>query len=388
MVFTKKKFFEIQFLNKNSNEFKEYYPKDNEVDTYIVGEKHESFIIKMRVNSGTIDDTKIYGTKLFLDGEEVKGMKTFKKYGRYFGFKCGGGVYKSFLFGAPSYSEEKTSEVNRKIGTIKIIFYTTFQLKSGKRNRQGRFHYQQREEKFLNNDKKLCFKSLQVLEGNTFDNGHTTRQRLKYRNDDNFQTFIDYEDDIDDIELNYADFYGLIALGEISSFNVNHLRYMPTLNLDYFLCGNAISTIIQYYNKNKEKTSDLLSMEIDDSLSIGIDKLEELYKSFAEHSLNLYYGIKYEGSLEKMITTEFPTRFGVNNGFVYILADEEGKEIMKLVQDQRLLKNEYIITPNEQKIINANNKERALRKVCPDVNISHSMNIDPSSIIDLRDYDD
>lgn len=50
-------------------------------------------------------DFAVYAPKLFIDGQEVAGFKTFPKVCNFHGFKMGNGVYKEFLFSEPPVIE-------------------------------------------------------------------------------------------------------------------------------------------------------------------------------------------------------------------------------------------------------------------------------------------
>jgi hypothetical protein len=382
MVFSKKQFFNVTILNDTTNtEYKEHVPLEKDVAPYIIGEKGKSFIIKMSVNASKTDDSEVYGSKLYIDGEEVKGIKTFRKYGRYFGFKCGNGVYKKFLFGAPCYDNSERGG-NKDIGKIKIIFFTTQEIRTGRR--QSRFNpapYIPRQEKYLDSNKKLCFKSLQVVEGQTFDNGHTTRQRLKYQRgdrDQRVQHVVDFQDDIDDIELSYSDFYGIIALGMISTSNLNHLRYIPTTTLDYTACGNALNLII-----DQKKSSDN---------RMGLRDLKDQFLAICEHDLASYYENNEISSLDNLIKVKYNHRFEIIDDEYIIQKDisNRNKIEVKLRNDNNLLQKDYVLTGNQLKMIDERNMQRSYRKTNNNANddTGTSMKIetgDPSDFVDLTE---
>ena len=371
MVFSKKHFFEVKLIDEYSREYKELFPKEKDRYPYVVGEKGKCFMIKIAVNSSKCNDREVYGSKLFIDGEEVPGIKTFKKNGRYFGFKMGGGVYKQFLFGAPSYDISDKGG-NKDIGKIKIIFYTTKEFSSGRRNFLPPHNYKKREQKYLDSNKKLCFKSLQVFEGKTFDNGHTTRQRLKERRTDrNIQYAIDYQNDIDDIEFNYSDFYGLIALGEISTNNIYDLRFIPTSKLDYKACGNAISLIIDKFK------------DFDNSISFA--KLSEHFAGCCEHDLSLYYHSSEYLTLENLILKKFCDKFEiVNSNKIKLKTISNGKNIsLNLSKDLELISSEYLLSGYQKKLLESRTVERSSKIAGVDSGYSNSMNVEPNDYVDL-----
>lgn len=367
MVFSKKAFFEVKLIDGTGKEYKEFYSKDKSINAYVVGEKESEFMIKVSVESSKLDDKEVYGSKLYIDGQEVPGIKTFKKTGRYFGFKMGGGVYKKFIFGSPSFDIEEQGG-NRDIGKIRIIFYTTKEFNVGRRVRYQPHSYQPRSRTFLDSNKKLCFKSLQVFEGTTFDNGHTTRQRIKQRNERQVQHIIDFQDDIDDAEFSYSDFYGLIAMGMISTNNIKDLSFLPNRNLDYNALGNALNTII-------------LDKKNDDN-NISIKALHEQFYAICEHDLALYYANPKYQTLQNLIKTLYSDRFEiVNNDYVKPISIIKCKDIIaNLNRDNNLLNKEYLLTGNQMNLHNKRVQERSFRK---NGDLSSRMNVEVSEIVDL-----
>jgi hypothetical protein len=335
MVFSKKEFFEIKLTDDNNKEYKEYNPKEKNIKPYIIGENGKDFMIKMIVNSAKCDDKKFYGSKLYIDGEEVLGIKTFKRSGRYFGFKCGSGIYKKFRFGTPKYDSNDVGG-NREIGKIRIIFYNTQSFNTGKNTRIAPHQYKARKSTYLDANKKLCFKSLQVYEGDEFDNGHTTRQRIKnYSRDNKVTNIIDFQDDIDDAEFSYSDFYGLIAMGMISTNNLNDLKYLPTITLDYKALGNALLTIVE----RKKDTNNRMSLQ----------SLNQQFNLICEHELSLYYSNQLYSSLQNMIKSCFSNKFIIiDDEFIEPVNSSIKNSINeKLNQDSNLLTSEYVLTGNQ-----------------------------------------
>lgn len=368
MVYSKKGYFEVTLIDGSGKEYKEFYSKDKKLLPYVVGEKSSEFMIKITVNSSKVEDREVYGSKLYIDGEEVTGVKTFKKVGRYFGFKMGGGVYKKFVFGTPSYDSEEQGG-NRDIGKIKIVFYTTKQINVGKRTRFINHSYKPRNQTYLDANKKLCFKSLQVFEGQEFDNGHTTRQRLRNRREPQIQNIVDYQDDIDDAEFMYSDFYGLIALGMISTNNINDLRFLPTRSLDYKALGNALNTII--HEKKNENGM------------ISIMELQNQFYSLCEHDLALYYANSQYLSLQNLVKTQFSNRFEVvNNDFIKTIDPNKSKDIaMNLLRDNDLIQKEYLLTGKQISLVNQRINERNNGEMS-------NMNVEPSEVVDLTNIEE
>lgn len=372
MVFSKKGFFEVKVTDDNNKDYKEFHSKEKNINAYIVGEKGRDFMIKISVNLSKCDDKKCYGSKLYIDGEEVPGIKTFKRSGRYFGFKCGSGIYKKFKFGTPQFDSDNTGG-NREIGKIRIIFYNTHEFFTGRTNRKPPHQYKSRKCSYLDANKKLCFKSLQVQEGDTFDNGHTTRQRIKSNRDNKTTNIIDYQDDIDDAEFNYSDFYGLIAMGMISTNNLNDLRFLPTISLDYKALGNALSTIV-----DKKK---------DDNNRMSLKSLTEQFFAVCEHDLSSYYSNQTYNNLPNLIKSCFSDRFIlINDEYIEPTKEENKKNILvNLGRDNNLLTSDYVLTGNQLSLC----KSRQLqRKNNTNINAQYNSNLMEIESSRLNDFVD
>jgi hypothetical protein len=63
---------------------------------YICPEKGDSF--QVLIDKADKYDKEVIGVELYLDGERIRGKKTFPSRCRYFGFKEGNGDYREFIF--------------------------------------------------------------------------------------------------------------------------------------------------------------------------------------------------------------------------------------------------------------------------------------------------
>ena len=287
-----------------------YYPPNKHEMPYVVAEKSLPFRIVMNVNSEKINDRLFYGSKLIIDGEEILGIKTFRRQGRYFGYKLGNGIYKEFLFSNINYQENNVQNIsnntennsnqinninkynsNSNIGNIKLTFYTTKSIKvkypSNKYIKQHIPHSYKKNKIVYEtsaNCKKVFEASMQVGEGKVFDNGHSIKKHAFKPS--RYENIIDFNNDIDEIEINYSDFYSMINKGFISSFNINHFKYFPfRIKLDFNLLKNAIKTLVNNYYKNKDNNNN-------NTLNTKLYKIEDLhldFKRYSEHDMSLYY---------------------------------------------------------------------------------------------------
>lgn len=369
MVYSKKKIFQVSLIDDKSNEYKEYSPKENILGQYVIGEKDKCFMIRMIADPNKIKDKDVFGTKLFIDGEEVPGIKTFRRSGRYFGFKMGGGVYKQFKFGEPKFDEGDKGG-NRNIGKIKIIFYNTIEHNTGRRTRIQNHIYRPKKETYLDANKKLCFKSLQVFEGETFDNGHTTRQRLKNQKEPKIMHVIDYQDDIDDVEFNYTDFYGLLSLGEISINRINDLRFIPKSKLDYKVLGNAIYTILS--QKGTEG-------------SLMLSELSKRFSAICEQNLEAYYANTQYKTLVNLINSLYSDKFTLDERNEIIAIKDLNivlaKDIRRnLSRDNELITSDYLLSGVEKTIIKKRKEDRTHRKFYPEECNSNNMDLEVQCI--------
>lgn len=363
MIESKEKKFYIKFLDKNEKEFNVFKSKDKYEKPFVVGEKGCEFKIKMIV-SDRLDRSKHYGSKLNIDGEDYKSIKTFKRVGTYFGFKLGNGQYRAFQFNNSRYDcNEESNAANeyRNIGRITIRFFRTTQIKFKNTRSHG---YDSFNVAFTNPGKKQCMNSIQVGEGREFDNGHQHRMRNKHLRDkfeDEYTNILDEDKDIDEVEINYIDYYGLIARGYINTRTIDHLVYIPYRVKEYLnnsVFKQAILRIVE------EITNDV-------GLEISIKTLSTKFKQITEHNIEEHLG-NYR-CLSEYFLAELPDLIeSQNEDTIKIKLD---KPIKKLYQDDT-----YIIPSS--KVLTGKEIEYLKKKKLNKTN-SILMEIEPQAYIDL-----
>ena len=382
-IYSHNEFFQISIIDFSSVPYPIFKPIDKTERPIIISEENYQFKIQIKTNSDKINDHDSYGCKLFIDGKEVKGVKTFYKLGFFHGFKLGDGHYKEFLFCKPEYTEESKSKNNNDMNididkaTITILFYKTERRKVNNQERRP-VTYEKHNIQKMPTNKKACMNSLQVNEGREFE--ITTTRREIYKQQTRFQTikyenFIVYDDEIDKIKLRYSDYYSLLAQGYLSASNINHYRAIPYRNdKNYFLVKNIIFSIIE-----KESES---------SNSLNITRLIDSFKKYTCHSLELYY----EGSTfyqmirnKKELSDCFDIDIGnhtisikskiiknINNinelepedepqASKKVFKENELNQILNkfslfMTKDKDLLKTEYILSKKELEIVMNNRK--------------------------------
>lgn len=187
---------------------------------YVCAEEGQSFMLHIQQRKKT---DEIFGSKLYLDGKEINGVKTFKSEGNYFGFKMGNGNYKRFLFDIPpmkdaTRSNEEIRNENREFGTIKIEIFKTSKIMSKKKHKRAtkyRAHCQSVREDGL----KFFERTLSVKEGEQFslEMKNFKKERTGYENgwgEDYVDDYIiDYDAMVDEITFYYTDFISLQIKG-------------------------------------------------------------------------------------------------------------------------------------------------------------------------------
>lgn len=345
MVYSKRTKFEIKIIDDNGNEMQEFFPKENSKLPYVCGEEGKSFKIKM---FAVDNKKKTYATKLYIDGFKVHGLKTFRKWGTYMGFKLGGGVYKKFTFSLPTYEDETEKSDNQEvhIGKIRIKFFNTKRIKSNRPNKKNS-EYKPHKSRGLPCNKKLYTKSLQVKEGEIFDNGHIVKRKNNLNMECEYDYIMDEFDMIDEVTIYYADYFSLVCQGMISSTNPNHIRYIPWSknNFDIELCENAL-----YGVANKIKC-------LDDN-SVDLRVLEENFKRYALIDLKEFYNInKNINNISDLIDTKFSSKIYTN----------EDKTIAYVKDVKNKFNSEYIVTShilskNENDLLQKRKQERIFEK--------------------------
>lgn len=362
-MISKERKFIVKLVDHGYVDYPFFIPKDKHEKPYVVGEKNATFVIEMQVNPEVFDVTQIYGTKLMIDGEIVKGIKTFKVRGKYFGFKMGNGKYKKFCFGSPNYDSGENASNASSIGKIKIVFYSTTKIKNNKNIRMRHHNYEPMRKVVAESSKKLCFNSIQVAEGQEFDNGHT--QRMKKRDMQFFEylSVLNDDDDIDEIEINYIDYYGLVAKGYVSSKCLNHFEYIPYRikeNSNINVIKNAISKILEKY--------------VNDEGTLSILELMKFFNMYSKHSIDKHLG-KYS-SIQALIKNEFADLIQLNEDTNCIKFKELTDDQNKFQNDSYLIPSQQILSADESQFIN---RRRLDRKT----NLSNIMEVEPEDVVDL-----
>ena len=113
--YAKFKCFVISTNNKDESMYSVITP-DKEV--YLCCEVGQTFKIHIKA----INEEIIYGAKLYIDDQDVYGIKTFKKYGTFIGVKKSKGLFNEFVFKRPKIDEG----IDCVARTIRIEFFNTY----------------------------------------------------------------------------------------------------------------------------------------------------------------------------------------------------------------------------------------------------------------------
>lgn len=391
-----KKFFKVSFVNFQNKPYPIIKNIDKQGYPIIIAEPGSTFIIHMNVNDNTIDKDDVYASQLWIDEKQVRGIKTFKRAGRYQGFKKGNGVYNAFLFDKPKFSEEESMTMGNfnssfsSIGKVHIQFYSTNKIKNLNKNLiKHPHHYSKHDDPIVPSNKKQVLYSLGVKEGMTFDTGFTHREYIKDRcRNKNFnfmyEYFPNYDEDIDDIFFKYTDYYGALSQGYISSNDIAYFSLIPYTSLNYDLCKNALLVIIDTY-KNKDGF-------------IPIDTLEKLFLQHTKHQLSKYYDGFSIWSL--FSRPEYQNIFYIDQDNLQVrillisnineIEDTNDGTIIKYNNLNGVLKNDYdilnteqILSKNEQKYISKQTKNYKRNKPIEEF-FEDTMKIDKKyEVIDL-----
>jgi hypothetical protein len=218
MIQTKKGLFQI-VIESNNEPVKDI--KSKEEKTYLCVESGQPFTIKL---IATQDPQTVYGARLYIDEKEMAWMKTFKRFGNFFGKKLGNGKYAQFIFDEPLHYDSLSIDRKKrerflntpeaaKTGSIKVEFFTTNQIISKKKLKtlKKKCEY---EQSYRKDDKKFFVKSMTVREGNVFEINNTYKDFLdKYEGNTIKEDFVDFSKKIDEITVYYADFISLQVMG-------------------------------------------------------------------------------------------------------------------------------------------------------------------------------
>lgn len=224
MAYSRKDKFFITILEKDKNKDKEMevFAHKPSKRLYLCSEREQTFYIRMK-SLNKVD--KYYGSRLYIDGKEVmNGLKTFFRQGHYFGFKLGGGEYKSFMFDIPPTCEETNLNItqdqikseNKNFGTIKIEFFNTQEIKSKKLTKKH--NYNIHNQSIREDDKKFFYRSLSIKEGDKFSIDSNFKYIDQAEDEYVINHITDYNDKVDDIMLYYTDFIAMQLLGIVYNF--------------------------------------------------------------------------------------------------------------------------------------------------------------------------
>lgn len=226
MFLSKKKKFQIAFLDFKGDS--EYYINDiitKERENYLCVEKGQNFRIRM---IAAYDPTVVFGSKLYIDGKEIYGEKSFLGIGHYFGHKLGDGNYNTFMFDNPLTNLKEKSEYSKEevfygikspdYGKIKLEFFKTKQITVKKQEKKFNSNHERFSSSIRPDDKKFFLMSLTIKEGegikieNTYKKNHID----KFEGDKMTVDVTDYTTIYDSLEVKYADFLALQIMGHVS----------------------------------------------------------------------------------------------------------------------------------------------------------------------------
>lgn len=326
MSISEKENFKVEIIKKSDESvYEDFLSPENKI--YICSEPNTTFFIRMTAKDPFIN----YGVKLYLDGKEYPHKKVFKKIGHYFGFKLGHGKYREFLFKKTcdlDKSDYEGGDIMREDikGTIKIDFYETKRIykKISIKDPAKYVPYKPFEK---NEDKKLCFNSTTIKEGDIIDlKLHDKWVENIYKNykdkDYYFEYVLDEEKKIDTITIHYMEFISMILNGYLSLSNINHLYLAPDDNLEY--CLQSIETILKYFHPR----------------TFNLEDLPGLYFEYTRKDLDRFL----KGYPLKKFVERFTNRFFVVDGSLRI----NSKRLNNFVNTINV---DYVLTPNEKEFI-------------------------------------
>lgn len=228
MTNTDKGLFTISFLDIDHKEMKIIEGVDKK--NYICATRDQSFIIEMLQRRRPMD---MVASKLYIDGKEIHGIKTFKSRSYYHGFKMGGGVYKKFLFDIPplkdpnqNKTQDEIKEENRNFGKIKIEFFNTVKVISRKKEKKL-YKYVPYTQSVCEEGTKFFERALSVKEGDIFkldiSNIQNVQDKSNMENEEFVEHYIpDYNHRLDIVRFYYTDFVALQIKGIVRSYFIRY----------------------------------------------------------------------------------------------------------------------------------------------------------------------
>lgn len=344
---------------KDGIKYEEYTSPDN--TTYISVEHGHNFVIKI----DALDTDEVFGAKLWLDGEEYPHRKTFKARGHFLGFKLGHGKYRKFVFSKNQYSnipeeteEDDKSEKNQnesedlfcsvkvkpqvidERGLILVRFYKTTKIKS-KCIIKKPVNYVKHKIPNLIDNKKMCFQSSVVEEGENIDYGtfQNFKEKVYEKHKDNenyYDDIIDETSILDVVEIKYSDFPALILKGVLSLKNIHHLFMIPSKGIEYAL--QALETILIYYK-----------------YKVTPEQVESLFLRHTKKSFNMYL----EGHSIHEFLDMYNHRFLVNeSGYIDTISRRES------LDNKIKIETGYYVTKKELEFLMLRKKHQNCSNIC------------------------
>lgn len=337
---------------------------------YIVVEFGQNFIIKLEAKNSY----EIYGAKLKIDGKYYSHPKQFKNQGHIYGFKLGHGMYKKFVFSKKkddddddneeeNNSEDSNNNTNKNNtsknklsqnplssvylkndktnskGKIVVEFYSTYSVNSNCKIKKPS-NYIKFKESVRKQNKKMCFDSTCIKEGDILETNNQKRWLDVYeKNKDNknyVEHFIDFSNIIDVAEINYSDYSSLVLKGILSFKNINHLYMLPDNNFQLAL--DALDTIISYHKSN-----------------IHYSEISDVFFKYTQKHLKHYLKNK---SVEDMLAS-FPLKYKISKeGYVSTISRKD------ILSSKLYIDTEYYLSKNEKDFLDNKKQHKDCIDIC------------------------
>jgi hypothetical protein len=201
------------------------------------------------------NNQEVFGMKLIIDGQQVGGFRTFKKQGKYIGFREATGTYREFLFHTPKTADpENVNDLDcermRNTGEINLkIFSTKKRFVEGKIEPKVVTMANQFVPAKRLTEKKFFKKSLAITKGGIFKKrqqfdflGKSYDERTGLS-----ETYeVDKRDVLISITIKYADFNALLIMGHLNLYRLEHLKYIPThlFEKNHYLLDTVLKSIL------------------------------------------------------------------------------------------------------------------------------------------------
>lgn len=262
---SRQRLFRIKFMHEH-RQLQIVPSLEKAYDGVVIGKDGLPFTINVACKHGEV----VYGSKLFIDGQEVFKSKTFKKAGNFFGFRTQAvGQYQQFLFAIPEFQRHQMIEANKtaieikergcKMGEIKIVFFES-QEKWVKENarKPATFKSGPAFVPVSTSDcKSVGARSLSVTTGKEFNLGKGDKvvaDRINKGKENRYDEKsgmmkidqTDFDKVIDQVVIRYSSIAALLGLSILSPFNPLHLQYFPqeVLQEHQFINGIILQEIL------------------------------------------------------------------------------------------------------------------------------------------------